>query len=164
MLYYLKNTELTECRTYRHSRYKPMTGRVRTLVTCRKLIYFPITSTLQRLFISPKTIKHIIWHQSHDVLDGVMVHLFYGGAWKHFNGVHPQFSVETRNMHLVLCIDKFNLFGSFAAPYSCWSVILMIYNLPPRMCMRPEFMFLSMVIPGPNSPGQNIDVCFFIID
>jgi hypothetical protein len=67
-------------------------------------------------------------------------------------------------MHLVLCIDKFNLFGSFAAPYSCWSVILMIYNLPPRMCMRPEFMFLSMVIPGPNSPGQNIDVCFFIID
>jgi hypothetical protein len=33
--------------------------------------------------------------------------------------------------------------------------------LPPRMCMRPEFMFLSMVIPGPNSPGQNIDVCFF---
>jgi hypothetical protein len=25
--------------------------------------------------------------------------------------------------------------------------------------MRPEFMFLSMVIPGPSSPGQNIDVC-----
>jgi hypothetical protein len=27
------------------------------------------------------------------------------------------------------------------------------------MCMRPEFMFLSMVIPGPSSPGRNIDVC-----
>jgi hypothetical protein len=25
--------------------------------------------------------------------------------------------------------------------------------------MRPEFMFLSMVIPGPSSPGWNIDVC-----
>jgi hypothetical protein len=25
--------------------------------------------------------------------------------------------------------------------------------------MRLEFMFLSMVIPGPNSSGQNIDVC-----
>jgi hypothetical protein len=23
-------------------------------------------------------------------------------------------------------------------------------------------MFLSMVIPGSNSPGQNIDVCFFL--
>jgi hypothetical protein len=27
MLYYRENTELTECKTYRHSRYKPRTGR-----------------------------------------------------------------------------------------------------------------------------------------
>jgi len=27
------------------------------------------------------------------------------------------------------------------------------------MCMRPNFMFLSTAILGPNSPGQNIDVC-----
>jgi hypothetical protein len=26
--------------------------------------------------------------------------------------------------------------------------------------MRPKFMFLSTVIPGPSSPSQNIDVCF----
>jgi hypothetical protein len=25
--------------------------------------------------------------------------------------------------------------------------------------MRPEFMFLSTVIPGPSSPSRNIDVC-----
>jgi hypothetical protein len=25
--------------------------------------------------------------------------------------------------------------------------------------MRPKFMFLSMVIPGPSNPGRNIDVC-----
>jgi len=25
--------------------------------------------------------------------------------------------------------------------------------------MRPEFMFLSTVIPGPSNPGWNIDVC-----
>jgi len=25
--------------------------------------------------------------------------------------------------------------------------------------MRPEFMFLSMIIPSPNSLGWNIDVC-----
>jgi len=57
------------------------------------------------------------------------------------------------------CVPRFNPFGSFAAPYSCWPVILTVYNLPPGMCMRPEFMFLSMVIPGPSSPGRNIDVC-----
>jgi hypothetical protein len=30
--------------------------------------------------------------------------------------------------------------------------------LPPGMCMRPEFIFLSMVILGSSSPGWNIDV------
>jgi hypothetical protein len=67
--------------------------------------------------------------------------------------------VEIRNVHLGLCIDKFNPFGSFPAPYSCWPVILIVYNLPLGMCIRPEFMFLSTIIPGPNSPGRNIDVC-----
>jgi hypothetical protein len=39
----------------------------------------------------------------------------------------------------------------------------MVYNLPPGMFMRPEFMFLSMVIPGPSSPGWNIDVCLRLL-
>jgi hypothetical protein len=73
--------------------------------------------------------------------------------------VDPHFSTESRNVLLGLCTNGFNPFGSFAAPYSCWPVILTVYNLPPGMCMRPEFMFLSMVIPGPSSPGRNIDVC-----
>jgi hypothetical protein len=99
------------------------------------------------------------WHQSHDAVDGVMVHPFDGETWKHFNSVHPYFSAESRNVRLGLCTDGFNPFRSFAAPYSYWPVILTVYNLPPGMCMRLEFMFLSMVIPGPSSPGRNIDVC-----
>jgi len=87
------------------------------------------------------------------------VHPSDGEAWKHFNSVHPHFSTESMNVHLGLCTDKFNPFRSFDAPYSCWPVILMIYNLPPGMCMRPKFMFLSLVIPGPSSPVRNIDVC-----
>jgi len=86
------------------------------------------------------------------------VHPSDGKAWKLFNNVHPHFSTESRNVCLGLCIDKFNPFGSFAAPYSCWSVILTVYDLPLGMCMRPEFMFLSTFIPGPSSPGRNIDV------
>jgi hypothetical protein len=38
MLYYLKNTEMTECMTCRHSRYKPRTGRGKTLVAYKKLM------------------------------------------------------------------------------------------------------------------------------
>jgi hypothetical protein len=99
------------------------------------------------------------WHQSYDVVDEVMVHLSDDEAWKYFNNVHPHFSAESRNAYFELCIEGFNLFGLFATPYSCWPIILTVYNLPPEMCMRPEFMFLSMVIPGPNSSSRNIDVC-----
>jgi len=87
------------------------------------------------------------------------MHPSNGEAWKHFNSVHPHFSAESRNVRLGLCTDGFNPFGSFAAPYSCWPVILTVYNLPLEMCMRSEFMFLSTIIPGPSRPGQNIDVC-----
>jgi hypothetical protein len=71
--------------------------------------------------------------------------------------MHPYFSVESRNARLELCTDRFNPFGSFGALYSCWLVILMVYNLPPGMYMRPEFMFLSTIIHGPSSLGWNID-------
>jgi len=65
-------------------------------------------------------------------------------------------------MCLRLYIDRFNPFGSFAAPYSCWLVILTIYNLPPKMCMRQKFFFfLSTIILGSNSLGQNINVCLW---
>jgi hypothetical protein len=74
MLYYLENVEMTECMTCGHSCYKPRTGRGNTLVAYKKLRYFPITSRLQRLFMSPRTAEHMIWHQSHDVVDRVMVH------------------------------------------------------------------------------------------
>jgi hypothetical protein len=85
------------------------------------------------------------------------VHPSDSEAWKHFNSVNPHFSAESRNVRLGLYTDGFNPFGSFAASYSCWQVILTVYNLPPGMCMRPEFM--SMVIPGPSSQGRNIDIC-----
>jgi len=109
--------------------------------------------------MSLKTAEHMTWHQSHDVVDGVMVHPSDGEAWKHFNNVYPHFSAELRNMRFRLCTNKFNPFRSFAVPYSCYPVILTAYNLPPGMCMMSEFMFLSTVIPHPNSPGWNIDVC-----
>ena len=115
MLYYLENAKMTECMTCGHSRYKPRTGRGKTLVTYKKLRYFPITSRLQRLFMSPRTAEHMTWHQSHDTVDGVMVQPSDG----HFNSVHPHFSAKSRNVHLGLCTERFNQFGSFAAPYSC---------------------------------------------
>jgi len=158
MLYYLKNAELTECMTCGHSRYKPRTDRGKTLVAYKKLRYFPITPRLQRLFMSPRTAEHMTWRQSHDAVDGVMVLPSDGEAWKHFNSVHPYFSAESRNVRLGLCTDGFNPFGSFVVPYSCWSIILTVYNLPLGICMRSEFMFSSTFTPDPSSLSRNIDV------
>ena len=109
--------------------------------------------------MSPRTVEHMTWHLSHNTVDGVMVHPSNSKAWKHFNIVYPHFSAESRNVHLGLCTKGFNPFRSFSALYSCWPVILTVYNLPPGMCMRLEFMFISTFIPGPSNPSQNIDVC-----
>ena len=103
----------------------------------KKLRYFPITPKLQRLFTSPRTAEHMTGHQSHHMIDGVMVHPSDSEAWKNFNNMHPHFSAESRNVLLGLCTDGFNPFESFVAPYSYWSVILTVYNLPQGMCMRP---------------------------
>jgi len=119
MLYYLENAKMTECMTCRHSHYKPRTGRGKTLVAYKKLRYFTITSRLQRLFISPRTAEHMTWHQSHDAVDGAMVHPSYGAAWKHYKSVHLHFLAESRNGCLGLCTNGFNTFRSFTAPYSC---------------------------------------------
>jgi hypothetical protein len=104
MLYYLENVELTECITCGHSRFKPRTNREKTVVAYKKLRYFLITPRLQRLFMSPRTAEHMTWHQSHDVVDGVMVHPSDSKAWKHFNSVHPHFSAESRNVRLLGCV------------------------------------------------------------
>jgi hypothetical protein len=71
--------------------------------------------------------------------------------------------VESSNVHLGLYTEGFNPFRSFVASYSYWSMILMVYNLPPEICMRSEFMFLSTVTPSSNSLGMNIDVCFRLL-
>lgn len=100
------------------------------------------------------------WHKkhysSHDC--DVMCHPLDGEAWKHFNQVFPDFANEPRNIYLGLCTDGFNPFGMFGQNYSLWPVILTPYNLPPDMCMKREFLFLSILIPGPSHPKRSLDV------
>ncbi|TYK24037.1 CACTA en-spm transposon protein [Cucumis melo var. makuwa] len=39
-----------------------------------------------------------------------------------------------------------------------WHVVLLPYNLPPWKCMKETNFFMSLLIPGPRSPGRKIDV------
>jgi hypothetical protein len=92
-----------------------------------------------------KLLSIMTWHQSYDVVDGVMVHPSDGKSWKYFNNMRPRSSMESRNMRFGLCTDGFNPSRLFAAPYFCWLVILTVYNLQLKMCMRLDFMFVSTI-------------------
>ena len=36
--------------------------------------------------------------------------------------------------------------------------MLVIYNLPPWLCMKRKFVMLTLLISGPKQPGNDIDV------
>ncbi|KAK4398012.1 hypothetical protein Sango_1276700 [Sesamum angolense] len=65
---------------------------------------------------------------------------------------------ESRNVCLGLCTDDFVSHDQYDRTYSCWSVIITLYNLPPSMCMSFEHIFFTMVIPDPSNPKRLIDV------
>ncbi|XP_050222432.1 uncharacterized protein LOC126672521 [Mercurialis annua] len=47
---------------------------------------------------------------------------------------------------------------AFGQNYSSWPVILTPYNLPPGMCLKDEFMFLIVIVPGPRNPKHQMDI------
>jgi len=42
--------------------------------------------------------------------------------------------------------------------HSIWLVILINYDLPPWMSMKPQYFMLSLLIPGSTSPGNDIAI------
>lgn len=78
--------------------------------------------------------------------------------WKSFDKLYESFALEPRNVRLGLASDGFQPFGDSRKPYSIWPVILIPYNLPPWMCMKEPNLILSMLIPGPEGPGDAIDI------
>ena len=51
-----------------------------------------------------------------------------------------------------------NPFGTLSTQHSTWPVLLVIYNLPPWLCMKRKYVMLSLLITGPKQPGNDIDV------
>ncbi|GJZ20186.1 hypothetical protein Tco_0556776 [Tanacetum coccineum] len=123
------------------------------------LRYFPIIPRLQRLYKSSHTAKEMTWHATGKCTEpGKMQHPVDGRAWKDFDTKYPDFAAEPRNVRLGLAADGFNPFGNLSQSYSMWPVILTTYNLPPWLCMKESSFMLTLLIPGPKSPGKDIDV------
>lgn len=160
MIYWGVDSTLSSCKFCEHARFKNRTRKSnhKKDVPYKMMYYFPLTPRLQRLYASEVTSPHMRWHEEHLQEDGKMCHPSDSEAWKHFNRTHPSFSFESRNVRLGLCTDGFQPFGQSGQQYSSWPVIVTPYNLPPWMCMKEAYMFLSIIVPGPNNPKQKIDV------
>ncbi|CAL0308394.1 unnamed protein product [Lupinus luteus] len=127
-------------------------------IPAKVLRYFPLIPRLQRLFMCSKTASSLRWHEEECPKDGKLRHPVDGEAWKDFDKRHPEFAIDSRNIRLGLASDGFNPFRSMNLSHNTWPVVLIPYNFPPWWCMKAEYSILSLIIPGPKSPGNDIDV------
>ncbi|KAL5556693.1 hypothetical protein UlMin_038929 [Ulmus minor] len=134
------------------------TKKIKKSVPAKVLIYFPIIPRFQRMFRSKKMAKELRWHFEHKRGDGKMDHPVDSAAWELVNDKWPTFASDPRNLRLGLATDGFNPFSNLSSTYSCWPAMLVTYNLPPWLCMKKENIMLSLLIPGPRQPGNDIDI------
>ncbi|KAL5573450.1 hypothetical protein UlMin_023047 [Ulmus minor] len=159
-LFWKENSLKDTCPVCSESRWKLHSGkRSGKNVPHKVLRYFPVGPRLKRLFATSKTAKLMRWHSTGKSKDNdVMRHPVDGKSWQEFDKRHPQFAGDVRNVRLGLAADGFNPFGNMSLSYSMWPVVLTTYNLPPWICMKAEYLMLSLLIPGPQSPGKDMDV------
>ena len=165
ILYRKEYKELHKCPRCGLSRYKSKDNDVGSEVTSIKdgppakvLWYLPIIPRLKRLFANADDAKHLRWHAEERVSDGKIRHVADSLQWKKIDNEYPEFGSQSRNLRLGLATDGMNPFGNLSSNHSSWPVLLVIYNLPPWLCMKRKYVMLSMMISGPKQPGNDIDV------
>jgi hypothetical protein len=157
-LFWGPNLKEETCPICSESRWKDKNTKGKKVAN-KVMRYFPLTPRLKRLYNSRHTAKSMTWHATGRCTDvGKMRHPVDGTTWKDFDARYPDFASEPRNVRLGLAADGFNPFGNMSVSYSMWPVILTTYNLPPWMCMKETTFMLTLLIPGPKSPGKDMDV------
>ncbi|XP_074323719.1 uncharacterized protein LOC141660630 [Apium graveolens] len=109
--------------------------------------------------MNKKTAEDMRWHHNRVKVDGQLCHPADGDECKQFDRRFPNFSKEIRNIRLGLSSDGFDPFrDSHAREYTVWPVVVVVYNLPPSMCTKAPYMFMPLLIPGPNDPTKDLHV------
>jgi hypothetical protein len=88
----------------------------------------------------------------------VMVHPSDSDAWRALDNYDPEFAPDVRNVRIGLTTDGFTPFSDNTTSYSCWPVFTVPYNIPPSLCMKYEFMFLCLIVPGLDHPRPKLNV------
>ncbi|XP_050233259.1 uncharacterized protein LOC126681754 [Mercurialis annua] len=159
ILYWKEHKDLDKCPNPNCGapRWKLSLGK-RKKIAQKILRYFPLKPRLQRLFMSKESSRDMRWHEEKRQKDDTLRHPADAESWGEFDKEHDWFAKDSRNVRLGLASDGFNPFGNMSTSYSMWPVILTPYNLPPWKCMKEPYLFLSLLIPGKDSPNNNIDV------
>ncbi|XP_042515263.1 uncharacterized protein LOC122089606 [Macadamia integrifolia] len=154
MLFWKGAEKATSCYKCGASRYSSKGKKF----PAKTLRHFPLIPRLQRLYISSKTSFNMRWHHEERTKDQRLRHPADSQAWKEFDRLHQLFSEEPRNIRLGLASDGFNPYKHMRSTHNVWPVVVMPYNFPPWMCMKPDYFILTLLIPGPEQPGNDIDV------
>jgi hypothetical protein len=163
MLFWKEHANKHNCLEYCQSRFIEVVTqdgeKVLMEVAQKQLRYFPITPRLKRLFISKRTTRHMRCHKECiRENDRVMGHPLDGEAWKVLDMFDAEFASDVRNICFGLVTYDFDQSSTNSAPYSCWPIFVVSYNLPPSLCINFEFMFLCLIVPGPKTPSPRINV------
>jgi hypothetical protein len=163
MLFYKDHKNETKCFKCGKSRFVEVVNKdgekVTTKVAHKQLRYMPLMPQMKWLFLSNKTARHMRWHmEGVRESNQVMVHPSDSEAWKALDDFDVDFVRDAQNVCIGLATDGFSPYNMSAASYSCWSVFAIPYNLPHSLCMKYEYMFLCLIIPGPDHPGTRLNV------
>ncbi|XP_056688561.1 uncharacterized protein [Spinacia oleracea] len=172
MLYWGEFLKKDKCHVCGTSRWKKTKDRGNVVSdqgtdTCKKGVpakvmrYFPLIPRLKRIYMSSSTAEDMRWHDTERLGEDdkkILRHPSDGLAWKAFDERHSDFALDPRSVRLGLASDGFNPYRLMNTTYSTWPVMLIPYNLPPWLCMKPSSFILSTLIPGKSGPGNDIDV------
>ncbi|XP_026458565.1 uncharacterized protein LOC113359090 [Papaver somniferum] len=100
----------------------------------------------------------MLWHDRAQVSSEYVDHPIDSSQWEKMKLKFLLFAAEGRNVWLGISTNGFNPHGVRTLSWSCWPVILVVYNLPPSICMKFEFQMMTLLIPGRKLQGQDIDV------
>jgi hypothetical protein len=169
ILFWKEHKDDTECMHCGRSRYVKVVNNdgasVTTKVAVKQLRYMLITLRLKWLYLSEEIAKQIWLHKEgkRDNEDSdIISHPADSEAWEAMDHFDPEFPRDPRSICLRLSTDDFQPPYEASSPYSSWPIFVMPYNLSPNKCLKQDFIFLALVILGPNEPKKQMNVFFCI--
>ena len=164
VLYRHAFADLRNCPTCGVSRYKVNSDECTADATTYKdrpskvCWYLPVIPRFKQLLANVEDAKNLTWHADGRIKDGLLRHPADSPQWKTIDQLYPEFAQDARNLRVALASDGMNPFGNLSSNHSLWPILLIIYNLPPWLCIKRKYIMMSMMIAGSRQPRNDIDV------